>query len=98
MTRLAAIDDIPDMRPLRVEHEGRGILLCRDEHGRVHAIDELCPHKGLSMAWGAVLQGHLICPWHQYAFNLETGRCSRRCAPAEVIEIDVRDGAVYLTA
>ncbi len=40
---------------------------------------------------------HLVCPWHGYEFNLETGRCNGtdrlKLFPAK---ITVRDGALYV--
>lgn len=95
-TFLCRVDAVPALRPLRVEKHGRGILVCAED-GEIYAFDETCPHKQLSMEHGVVLQGTLICPWHQYRFNLESGRCNRRrCAPATTIPVVVRDGEVHL--
>lgn len=86
-TFLCLVEDVPSMRPIRIEKNGRGILVCK-ENSEFFAFDEYCPHKNLSMEHGVVLQGTLICPWHQYRFALDTGRCSRRrCAPATTIRI-----------
>lgn len=77
--------DIPALRPRRIELEGRGVLIVR-EGTRISAFDEVCPHKQLSMQHGVVHGGKLICPWHQYAFDFETGAGPRRCPPATVFE------------
>lgn len=87
-TFLCLVGDVPSLRPIRVEKDGRGVLVC-EENGEFYAFDEHCPHKHLSMQHGVVLQGTLICPWHQYRFALGTGRCSRRrSAPATTISIE----------
>ena len=91
------VDEIPDLMPKRVEVGGRGILVCRTGSG-IHAVDEICPHKKKSMRYGVVQRGEIVCPHHRYKFDLETGRCRRRCAPVEVYETKVEEGTVYLKA
>jgi len=41
--------------------------------GRYHAIDDLCPHMGASLAEGDVTQGVVTCPWHAWRFRVEDG-------------------------
>ena len=43
--------------------------------GAVHVTDALCPHNGGPLAEGRVRNGRVHCPWHWYAFDLETGAC-----------------------
>jgi nitrite reductase/ring-hydroxylating ferredoxin subunit len=42
--------------------------------GRVHAIDDQCPHQGGSLGMGVVLAGEVTCPWHAWHFDLASGR------------------------
>ena len=37
------------------------------------AIKDRCPHNGLPLADGAVHDGHVICPYHGWSFELDTG-------------------------
>lgn len=77
------------MLPRKVSIDGLSVLICRGEEG-FFAVDELCPHKSLSMAFGVVHEGKIICPHHQYTFDLDTGRCSmRRCAPVNTYPVEV---------
>jgi len=41
--------------------------------GKVHTMDNYCPHAGGNMAGGYVEEGCAICPWHHWAFRLDTG-------------------------
>ncbi len=92
----AALDEIPDMMPRKVEVGGRSMLLCKSG-GEVYAVDEMCPHKYESMAYGVIFQGRITCPHHQYAFDLETGRCNkRRCEPVQTYRCEVRDSRVFI--
>jgi nitrite reductase/ring-hydroxylating ferredoxin subunit len=35
-----------------------------------------CPHAGGNLAAGEIERGVVTCPWHQWAFDLESGRCT----------------------
>jgi NAD(P)H-dependent nitrite reductase small subunit len=39
------------------------------------AIDDACPHQGASLADGLLHAGRVICPLHQWVFDLRTGHC-----------------------
>lgn len=92
---VCALDDVPEHMPRRVEFAGRGVLICRDGDD-VYAVDEICPHENKSMKRGVLFDGEIICPHHQYRFELETGRCHRRCAPVQTYRVEVVDGQVLL--
>lgn len=88
--------EVPSMMPKRVELSARAVLVCRQDDD-FFAVDEVCPHKQRSMASGIVFGGEIICPWHSYAFDLQTGRCNqRRCAPATLYEVALVDDRVYV--
>lgn len=94
--RACRADEVPEMMPKKVDLEGRSVLVCRGADG-FYALDEICPHKQKSMAMGLVFEGKLVCPWHQYGFDLETGRCDqRKCAPAHTFEVRVVDEVVFV--
>jgi len=84
------------MLPLAVEVAGEQMLICRNGEALV-AVDELCPHKAESMRFGVVFDGSLMCPHHQYRFNLETGAANvRRCAPLRIFATRVVEGQVWV--
>lgn len=95
-TAACKTQEVPAMMPRRVQIQGRGVLVCRHRM-KFFAVDEICPHKYKSMAHGLVQAGELICPHHQYRFNVETGICrTRRCAPVEVYEVAVSGDQVFV--
>ena len=95
--RACALSEVPEIMPRQVTLGGKALLVCRTEPGRCRAVAELCPHKALSMAFGIVHDGAIICPHHQYRFDLKTGRSSmRRCAPLELYDTEVLDGKVFI--
>src|SRR5262245_43831102 len=55
-----------------VEGEGKTVVLGGKEvavfrcGNAVHAIDDMCPHMGASLAGGAIEDGIVTCPWHAW--------------------------------
>jgi 3-phenylpropionate/trans-cinnamate dioxygenase ferredoxin subunit len=52
---------------------GRSIVVFNVE-GRLHAVDNSCPHNGASLASGRLDGTVLRCPAHGLRFDLSTGR------------------------
>ncbi|MGI9051480.1 MAG: Rieske 2Fe-2S domain-containing protein [Ilumatobacteraceae bacterium] len=50
------------------------IVLMRDQHGRVHALNDRCPHRGVPLSLGREeFPGTLSCPYHGWTYDLATG-------------------------
>ncbi len=94
--RVCALEEVPEHMPLRVKYGGRGVLICRDGE-EIFAVDEICPHENQSMKRGVVFNGEIICPHHQYRFQLDSGRCNRRCAPVQIYQVKIEDGEVWVS-
>ena len=52
---------------------GQSIAVFRSRQGRVFATQAECPHRAGPLADGLVGGDSLICPLHNFRFNLETG-------------------------
>lgn len=72
--RVASVDDVPEDRGLRVEAGTKAVALFRYK-GAFYAVDDQCPHKDGSLHEGALIDGVVSCPWHQWHFDLRTGAC-----------------------
>ncbi len=59
----------PDSGPLRVRLLGEDFVAFRDSHGAVGVLDELCMHRGASLALGRVEEGGVRCLYHGWKFN-----------------------------
>ena len=52
----------------------RGATLCVAMiDGKPLALDNVCPHRGGPLAEGTIEAGKVVCPWHQFEFDLATG-------------------------
>ena len=56
----------------------RGKRICLATYQeKFFAVSDSCTHNGESLSKGMVnYQGEIICPWHNYRFELATGICS----------------------
>jgi len=58
------------------------IKICLSNFGdNFHASENNCPHLGEQLHKGMInYLGEIVCPWHNYRFDLTTGEeSSRRC-------------------
>src|SRR6266545_4694375 len=72
-TEVAGSGEIKENAPFAARVDGVRLLLTRVE-GAVHAIENKCPHLGLSMARGKVSGSVIRCPWHGSTFDVCTGQ------------------------
>ncbi|MFF0794202.1 Rieske (2Fe-2S) protein [Streptomyces spiralis] len=58
--------------------------------GEVFAFADACVHKGRPLSRGTVLHGRVICPGHQWAFDLRTGQADDReeCQPGYPVRVE----------
>lgn len=58
-----------DCAPLRVRLLGEDYVAFRDSQGQVGFLEELCMHRGASLALGRVEEGGIRCLYHGWKFN-----------------------------
>jgi nitrite reductase/ring-hydroxylating ferredoxin subunit len=56
----------------RLSIEGTPVLLIKQQ-GKIFAIDNRCPHQGCGFSGGTLDGLVIVCPCHDWRFNLETG-------------------------
>jgi len=64
--------------------------------GKVFALADICVHKGSHLSQGLVFKGRVVCPGHQWAFDLTTGWADQwaKCQP--VFPVRVEGDVVYV--
>lgn len=69
---IANIEDLAVGQKKMVLVGERRIALYRTAKG-VFATDNSCPHRGGPLAEGDLMGDEIVCPWHLWNFNVETG-------------------------
>ena len=50
--------------PISLRRLGYKIALWRDQQGKVHALEDHCPHRGAPLSMGVILGDRIACPYH----------------------------------
>jgi nitrite reductase/ring-hydroxylating ferredoxin subunit len=58
--------------PYGVERDGRRYVVCH-KGDAAFALDGACPHRGAPLEDGFFDGAKLVCPWHGWSFDVETG-------------------------
>lgn len=61
-------------KPVKSRVLGQDIVLFRDEAGKVHCLNNVCIHRGGSLAGGWCTNGNVTCPYHGWQFA-PSGQC-----------------------
>lgn len=70
---LGPASDLTDGRKREYVADGiRIVVVCLE--GELHALRDQCPHQGGPLGRGKLENGVLVCPWHQWRFDPQTGR------------------------
>jgi len=60
--------------PRLVEADGKRVVLVRIGD-RVHALSDVCVHRGGPLSEGKLSGTRLACPWHGWMYDVRTGQC-----------------------
>lgn len=66
-------EEVPAGERKFIDVQGQPICLFNID-GQLHAIANICPHAGLPLAQGELCGKVITCPFHGYAYNVETGK------------------------
>lgn len=87
-------------RPVSVRVAGRELVVFRGSSGRLGALADRCPHRGMRLGGGRVVDGCVVCPYHGWRWAPDGAGQSpgnprlRPAAPCfDVVE---REGAVWV--
>jgi nitrite reductase/ring-hydroxylating ferredoxin subunit len=69
---VAKVGDIPEGQG-EAYQVGDHLVAVFNLGGQHHAISDICPHMGASLAGGPVEDGVVSCPWHAWRFRVTDG-------------------------
>jgi nitrite reductase/ring-hydroxylating ferredoxin subunit len=86
---VARASDVPPGTVTRVQAGDRWYALANVD-GTFHAIDNNCPHNGGPLGKGRLVGRELECPWHQWRWDVTTGRACWPSTDWRVLRVPVR--------
>ena len=86
--------------PIAVRLCGRDLVVFRGANGRIAALEDVCPHRGMRLSRGSIENGNIVCPYHGWAFDTD-GRAvvppaRNRHACAARFDVAVRHRMVWV--
>jgi len=88
--------DYPADSKTCIEVGGRGLVVM-NIGGEYFVVANICPHAGMPIGDGDLAGKVLTCPYHGYAYNVESGAnvdFPREEPPVRKYEVRVREGRV----
>ena len=64
--------------------------------GEPRAMANICIHRERELSRGTIFNGRVICPGHQWAFDVATGFCAERDRTQPIFEVLVIDDVVLV--
>jgi nitrite reductase/ring-hydroxylating ferredoxin subunit/uncharacterized membrane protein len=94
-TPVLSESNLPDEKPVRVDHNGTPILLVR-RGSQIYALAETCSHLGGPLSEGKLEEEIIQCPWHGSRFSIRDGRVIDGPAvhPQPCLEARIRSGQI----
>jgi phenylpropionate dioxygenase-like ring-hydroxylating dioxygenase large terminal subunit len=68
-------DEVKPGKPVGVTRMGEKLVLWRDAKGQVCCMSDLCPHRGVALSAGKLVNGNVECPFHGFHYDT-SGRCT----------------------
>lgn len=98
---VARADDLTPGTMRMVTVGGHPVALIVTDDGTVHALDNACPHQGYGLVTGSLQTGAaggtVTCQWHNWKFDVATGRCLMGEEDVACHPVAVADGEVRVT-
>jgi nitrite reductase/ring-hydroxylating ferredoxin subunit len=91
-----AIARMPDRKPQLVIIDALRICFTRLDDS-FYAVGDTCSHNGESLSKGNInFMGEVVCPWHGYRFNVQTGRCAENYPDVPIYPVKVDATGLFI--
>ena len=86
--------EISSYKPRVLEIASKNLIICKTEKGNLSVLTDKCPHHGKKLSDGWCEDNKVICAYHQFSFDLETGLgCG---TGVDVFDLEERLDGVYV--
>ncbi len=72
LVKVGSVSQLPAGSVIEVS-VGEDLYALCNVSGRVTAVGGVCPHRGGPLGQGALHGNHIVCPWHAWEWDCQTG-------------------------
>jgi nitrite reductase (NADH) small subunit len=96
-TKLTAQSDLPPTNEAREFPCGGKTICVANVNGTYSAMDNVCLHRSGPLGQGTIEHGKVVCPWHGWAWDPETGAATHNeRAKVAVYPLKIENGDVLI--
>jgi len=96
-SKLTIQTDLPPINEAKEFSCGDKMICVANVNGTVIAMDNICLHRGGPLGQGVIEKGKLVCPWHGWAWDPQTGQAVHNPAAKVVVyPLKIEDGEVLI--
>ncbi len=96
-TTLTTQSELPPTNEVKEFPCGDKMICVANVDGKISALDNVCLHHGGPLGQGVIQKGKVICPWHGWAYDAQTGALeSNPTVKVAVYPIKVEEGQVLV--
>ncbi len=89
-------NELQEGKPKPIRIQGIPLLLIK-QNGEIYVIDDRCPHMACKFSGGKLEGNDVVCPCHDWRFNLQTGECPEHPGYELVkYQFRVEDGKIWV--
>jgi len=96
-TKVATQSELPaSNQATEFMHGGKEICVA-NINGTYSAMDNICLHQGGPLGQGMIEDGKVVCPWHAWAYDPNTGQAAHNsAAKVAVYPLKIENGDVLI--
>ncbi|HLZ43027.1 MAG TPA: Rieske (2Fe-2S) protein [Candidatus Sulfotelmatobacter sp.] len=96
-TKLTTQSELPGVNEAK-EFSCAGKEICiANIDGAYSAMDNVCLHQGGPLGQGTIEKGKVVCPWHSWAYDPQTGAAAHNAnAKVAVYPLKIENGDVLV--
>jgi nitrite reductase (NADH) small subunit len=95
--KLTTQSELPPKNEVKEFPCGEKMICVANVNGAISAIDNGCLHHGGPLGQGVIHNGKVVCPWHGWAYDPQTGALdSNANAKVAVYKLKIENGDVLV--
>jgi nitrite reductase (NADH) small subunit len=80
LTHLTTKSELPAKDEAKEFSCGDKVICVANVNGSITAMDNVCLHRGGPIGQGTIEGGKVVCPWHGWAWDPQTGEAAHNAA------------------